>query len=78
MLLEQSKEVLNRIIDFDNFVKEENQEVYNAIAEHGKVVKLLRKSNYKYSVYKVLSKIKTNKIKKNWLTNSTRIKWYMC
>ena len=62
MVLEQNKDNLEKIKKFDKYVLENNKELYDAMAVQSKIVKLLRKTNYNYFVYKTLSKMKISKI----------------
>ena len=44
LILDHNKENLNRIIDFDNYIKEKNYFLYTKMSEQSKVVNILRKT----------------------------------
>ena len=64
LVLDKNKENLEKIKDFENFVLNNNKKFYDAVEEHSKIVRILRKTNYNYIVYKILAKIKTEKMKR--------------
>ena len=64
MVLESNKEVLNMIKEFDAFVEKTCKDIYDAMLQHSQVIKLLRKTNYNYIVYKMLSNIQIKRKQK--------------
>lgn len=64
MVLESNKEVLNKIKEFDVFVENTCKDIYDAMLQHSQVIKLLRKTNYNYIVYKILSNVQIKRKQK--------------
>lgn len=64
IILEADKENLKQIIDFEKYILGKNKVIYDRIEEQSKIVKILRKTNYNYAIYKVVSKLKRKKIEK--------------
>ena len=62
IVLLPSKENLNKIKEFDNYVLNYNKKIYDAMYEQSKIVKLLRITKYNFIIYKIISKIKSKKM----------------
>lgn len=65
IILESNKENLKQIIEFEKYILDKNKTVYDKMEEQSKIVKILRKTNYNYVIYKILSKLKIRKMKKS-------------
>lgn len=64
IILDANKENLKQIIEFEKYILDENKMIYDEMEKQSNIVKILRKTNYNYTIYKILSKLKRKKIKK--------------
>ena len=62
LILDPNRENLNQLKEYDNYVLNENKQIYDEMAIQSKIVKILRKTNYNYFIYKQMSKAKKKKI----------------
>lgn len=58
MLLDGSRQHLDEIKRFENYIYQTNKEIYYMMNEKSKTVKLLRKTNYNYLIYCIIGKLK--------------------
>lgn len=63
MVLEPTKENLEKIIIFEKYILAKNQTLYKDIAKQSKIVRILRMTMYNFDVYKILRKYKIKKLK---------------
>ena len=63
MVLKLNRENLEKIKQYEKYVLDNNNELYEAVGTHSKLVRILRKTNYNYLIYKIISFLKTQKIK---------------
>ncbi len=62
LILDPSKENLKILKEYDNYILKENKHIYDEMEKQSKIVKILRKTNYNYFIYKHMSKAKKKKI----------------
>lgn len=64
ILIPDKKQGIKKYKEFDNYIYNNNRELYKNMENHGKIVKLMRLSKYNYMIYCIISKLKLNKMKK--------------
>lgn len=66
MVLDPTKENLNQIKEFEKYVLEKNSFIYEKMAIQSRIIKILRKTNYNYVLYVIISKMKKQKMKNRY------------
>lgn len=66
MVLDNTKNNLEEIKKFEKYILENSKEIYNRIEEKSKIIKILRKTNYNYILYSIMTKLKRKKVKKGY------------
>lgn len=66
MVLDSTKENLNQIKEFEKYVLEKNSFIYEKMAIQSRIIKILRKTNYNYVLYVIISKMKKQKMKNRY------------
>ena len=63
MVLKPNKKILKELKDFDEYINNNNKEIYDAMPINSRIIRTLRKTNYNFVVYEIMSHIKIIKKK---------------
>lgn len=66
IILHSSRNNLDKIKEFEQYVYDINKEAHEAMLQISKIAQILKKLNYNFLIYKIISYIKIRKVKKTW------------